>query len=123
MIAAPSLAREDLYELALAFEDAQARLLAAQHDLFTLGDEVAVNKFALEDAKAKTLSDGVEGKNAEQREARMRLCLSDLYQTLFDSEQGLSQARLEFEGAKLEWDCLRYRLRAYEVASQLCKAA
>ena len=119
MIAALVLTREDLYQVALDFEDAQATLAGMQHDVFTLGDEVASCKYSLETEKAKLLAQGVEGKNTEQREACLRLQLCKQYQELHEAEHKLAKARLEYELAKLAWDALRYRLRAYEVATRL----
>ena len=119
VIAAPVLTREDLYQVALDFEDAHATLAGMQHEVFTLGDEVASCKYSLETEKAKLLAQGVDSKNTEQREACLRLQLCEQYQELHEAEHKLSQARLELELAKLAWDALRYRLKAYEVATRL----
>ena len=101
-----------------------SRLNAAAHRLNDaqvgyLGASLAVGdaKKALEDARAVLLCEGVEGKNAEQREARIRLELQDLYYGLHQAESELSEARCELECARLEWDAARYSLKACETAA------
>ena len=109
--------------LALEFEDACAKLLGAQHALHAVADEVANAKQRLEEAKAHKLAAGIEGKNAEQREANLYLCLQSLHRSLLEKEQQLSTAKLEHDMARVEWDCLRYRLRSYEAATRCSNTA
>ena len=116
MTAAPSLTSRDLCDLALEFEDAHASLLGAQHAYSESSEAVTEAKYALELAKAHLLDKGVEGKNTEQREAKLRLCLDSEYQALYDLEREQARAKLELDGARLAWDCLRYRLKAFEIA-------
>ena len=63
---------------------------------------------ALEFAQARLLVDGVEGKNTEQRQAVMRLELSDLHDALAEAEDALAEARCSLECAGLEWNLARY---------------
>ena len=116
MTAAPSLTPRDLCNIALQFEDAHASLLGAQHAYAEATEAVTDAKYTLEFAKAHKLDRGIEGKNTEQREAKLRLCLADEYQAVHDLEREQARAKLELDGARLAWDCLRYRLKAYEVA-------
>lgn len=108
-----------LQALALDFEDAQAKLMGAQHEVSGTSDELTACRFQLEEAKACTLAQGVEGKNEAQREAALRLSLSELYGEAHRLELKLSTVKLELTFAQLEWDTLRYRLRAYETIAAL----
>ncbi len=72
-------------------------------------------KRALELAQARMLCDGVDGKNAEQRNAVIRLELSPLHDALAGAEDALAEARCSLECAQLEWDLARYTVRALEV--------
>ena len=107
MIAAPSLS--------LQFETAAGSLNDAkvQH----LGAVVAHSeaKRVLELAQARLLCGGVEGKNEAQRNAVMRLELSNLHDALAEAEDALADARCSLECAHLEWDLARYTVRALEV--------
>ena len=101
-----------------------SRLNAAAHRLNDaqvafLGTSLAVAdaKKALEDARAALLCEGVEGKNAEQREARLRLELQDLLQDLHQRETELSIARCELECARLEWEVASHSIKALEIAA------
>jgi glycerol dehydrogenase-like iron-containing ADH family enzyme len=115
----PLFTVKTLEDLALGLEDAQARLMgahAAHHDALGL---LSQNKHTLEVARAQRLAVGVEGKNAEQRDALLRDELSELYTALTEAELDLTRARLELALAQLAWDLLRYQLRAFEVAARL----
>lgn len=110
---------QQVQQLALDLEDTQARLMGAQHEVCALSDHLAACKYQLDNARACALVEGVEGKNEAQREAALRLSLGELYQAIHETELKLSRAKLELTFAHLEWDTLRYRLRAYETATQL----
>lgn len=118
-IISDSLTITQLQAVALDFEDAQARLMGAQHEVAVTGDKLASCKFQLEEARACALAHGVEGKNEGQREAALRLSLSELYGEAHRLELKLSTAKLELSFAQLEWDTLRYRLRSYEAIAAL----
>jgi hypothetical protein len=107
-------------DIALAFEDAHATLVGTHNALLDASDRHAQAKYDLEQARAVELYEGnVPGKNAEQREAILRLDLRPLYITLMKAERGLAEAKMHHECARLEWDSLRYRLQAYQMAATL----
>ena len=106
-----------LQDLALELEDSHARLAGTLHEVASCSELVSLLKFSLESEQAKLLATGLEGSNKEQRDACLRLKLQDQYAALHEAEHNLQQARLEHDLARLEWDALRYRLRAYEAAA------
>ena len=106
-----------LQDLVLELEDSHARLAGTLHEVAGCTELVNLLKFSLESEQAKLLATGLEGSNKEQRDACLRLKLQDQYTALHEAEHTLQQARLEHDLAELEWDALRYRLRAYEAAA------
>ena len=74
-------------------------------------------KRALELAKAHKLCEGVEGKNEAQREAKLRLELAKEHAALEEAEDALTEARCTLDTARLEWDLVRYQLRALEATA------
>ena len=115
MVASPPL--HEVEQLLLLMEDAHAHLLGAKHAHAEAADAVAICKHRFETARAEKLAEGVEGKNAEQREANLLLSLTDHRKKSFQAERLLSTAKLEAESASLAWDALRYRLRAFQIAA------
>ncbi|MDQ3398790.1 MAG: hypothetical protein M3511_13675, partial [Deinococcota bacterium] len=85
---------------ALELQDAQASYAGAvvAH---------AEAKRALELARARLLCEGVDGKNAEAREAAMRLTLEHEHDALFQAEVALTEARCQLDCARIEWDTAR----------------
>ena len=79
-------------------------------------------KRTLEHAEALKLCEGVEGRNERERLAKLRLELSAETTALYEAEDALTEARCAFEGARLEWDLVRYQVRAVE-SFQYDKAA
>ncbi len=71
-------------------------------------------KRALELAEAFKLCEGVDGKNDRERTAKLRLELSAETTALHEAEDALTEARCTYEVARLEWDLVRYELRALE---------
>ena len=69
-------------------------------------------KRALEVAEALKLCEGVEGKNERERMAKLRLELNAEYAVLAEAEDALTEARCAFEVARLDWELVRYQLRA-----------
>lgn len=118
-ILSDSLTITQLQVLALDFEDAQAKLMGAQHEVSVTSDKIAGCKYQLDNARACAIAEGLEGKNEAQREAALRLSLSELHDELHRLDLKLSTAKLELNFAQLEWDTLRYRLRAYETIAAL----
>ncbi len=114
MIAAPlspqTLCKE-LQDAAFNLNDAQVQYAGA-----VVGHSEA--KRDLELARARLLCNGVDGKNAEQREAIIRLTLEAEHDALFAAETALTEARCQLDCARLEWDTIRYTIRAHEVAGQ-----
>ena len=88
-------------------EDAQITLCGAM-------TAHAEAKRALEVAEAVTLCLGVEGKNEKERAAHMRLELKNEYADLHRAEDALTEARCAYEVARLDWELVRYQLRALE---------
>ena len=71
-------------------------------------------KRGLELREARMLCAGVDGKNERERTAKLRLELSVEYTALAEAEDALTEARCAFEGARLEWDLMRYQVRMLE---------
>ncbi len=86
------------------------------------GAVVAVNeaKQTLEVERATRLCNGLDGKNAEVREATLRLELADLYTALQEAETALTEARCELDCARVLFDVARYSVRALEVSRERC---
>jgi len=84
---------------------------------------VAESRCSLEFKRAERLQKGVEGKNVEPREAKLRLLLFDEHAELLRLEVNLNEAKNELEQARTAWDCLRYKLRLLEVQKVLDRAA
>ena len=78
---------------------------------------------SLEFKRAELLCKGVDGKNAEAREAALRLKLFDEHVEVLGLEVALNEAKQELEYARLSWDCLRYKLRLLEAQKNLEGAA
>lgn len=72
-------------------------------------------KCSLEHKRAELLAAGIDGKNAEAREAALRLKLFDKHTEALGLEVTLNEAKRDLEQARLTWDCLRYKLRLLEV--------
>ena len=71
-------------------------------------------KRVLEHVEALKLCEGVDGKNERERAAKLRLELSAEYAALAEAEDALTEARCAYEVARLEWELVRYQLRAGE---------
>ena len=106
-----------------AFDKACERLQEAQSAYTDAANDLISAKCSLEFRRAEALCAGVEGKNAEAREAALRLDLFDEYADLAGREAALNEARRDLEHAKTAWDCLRYKLRLLEVQKSLEGAA
>ena len=106
-----------------AFDRACERLEAAQSAYTEALNTLSDAKCSLEFRRAGLLRKGELGKNAETREANLRLERFDDYAELLGLEASLNDARSELERAKTSWDCLRYKLRLLEVQRALKGAA
>ena len=98
-----------------SLQQAQASYTQALNDLIDA-------KSSLEFRRAELIAEGVKGKNADERDASVRLSLFDQYAHLAGCEAALNEARRDLEVARVEWDCLRYKLRLFE-ATRLQVAA
>lgn len=105
------------------FDRACERLQKAQAAYTDAANALAEVKCSVEFKRAELLAEGVEGKNAEAREATLRLKLFDEYTELLGLEVTLNDARKDLEQARITWDCLRHKLRLLEVQKALEGAA
>lgn len=105
------------------FDRACDRLQAAHHAHTDTLNAFAEAKCSLEFKRAELLAKGIDGKNAEAREAALRLKLFDEHTELLGLEVTLNEAKRELEQARVTWDCLRYKLRLLEVQKVLEGAA
>jgi hypothetical protein len=99
------------------FERARDKLVDAQNRYKTAVNALLSARNDLETKRAELLVEGVEGKNAESRDAAIRVQLGEEYELLERREAELNEARSELEIARLEWDTLRYQVRLLGVAS------
>lgn len=97
------------------FDSACNRLQAAQMHHTGALNTLAEARCTLEFKRAELIVEGVEGKNAEARDAVLRLELFDEHAELIGLEVTLNEAKGELEHARTTWDCLRYKLRLLEV--------
>ena len=105
------------------FDRACDRLSDAQSAHTDAVNVLAEVKCTLEFKRAELLAKGIDGKNAEAREATLRLKLFDEHTELLGLEVTLNEARRDLEAARLTWDCLRYKLRLLEVQKVMEGAA
>jgi hypothetical protein len=105
------------------FDRACDRLQEAQANYTDAANVLAETKCSLEFKRAELLEQGIEGKNAEAREATLRLKLFDEYTELLGLEVTLNEVKKELEQARITWDCLRYKLHLLEVQKVLEGAA
>jgi hypothetical protein len=99
------------------FERARDNLIRAQEHYKNAVNALLTTRGQLESKRAALLVEGVEGKNAETRDASIRLQLQDDYAELERREAALNEARAELDIARLEWDTLRYQVRLLGVSS------
>ncbi len=105
------------------FDSACKRLQIAQANYTEALNTLTEARCSLEFKRAELLVKGVEGKNAEARDAVLRLKLFDEHAELIGFKVALNEARGELEQARVSWDCLRYKLRLLEVQQVLGGAA
>ena len=105
------------------FDNACKRLQIAQAHLTEALNALAEARCSLEFKRAELLVKGVEGKNAEARDAVLKLKLFDEHAELIGLEVTMNEAKGELEQARVTWDCLRYKLRLLKVQQVLGGAA
>lgn len=93
-----------------------ALALAVEAD-YLATETAASTKIVWDQARAKAISEGIIGKNAEEREANLRLELANEYERLAAAERGVREARYRAEDARLEVERLRLRVRLLELAA------
>ena len=101
------------------FDRACDRLSDAQASYTDAVNALTEAKCTLEFKRAELLQQGIDGKNAEARDATLRLKLFDEHTELLGLEVTLNEAKKDLEQARLTWDCLRYKLRLLEVQKVL----
>ena len=104
-----------LSQLLEELETAKDELTAAQAHYVEASSEVVTAKANLEYRKAELLSKGVEGKNAEQRDATLRLKLSGSHAEVNRLELELTRVKGRLEVAQTCFTAVRYKVRALEV--------
>jgi hypothetical protein len=74
-------------------------------------------KRALELARAHRLVQGIEGKNAEQRDAILRLDLMAEHDSVFAADTALTEARCTLDCARLDWELARLTVSSLEATA------
>ncbi len=106
MVSLPSLLAE--------LDAAKDELMAAQAHYTEAATDTATAKANLDFRRAEKLCQGVDGKNAEQREAALRLELSEEHAELIGLENELTRVRCRLEIAQTRFTAVRYQVRAFE---------
>ena len=109
----------NLKALVLEMEDAYAHLLGVHQALFEAEEVLAQAKRQLEQEGCTVIVKGVEGSNATEREARMKLALTTQRNDVYAAQALASRKALDVRLATFEWDLLKSQLRAFEVATKL----
>lgn len=104
-----------LHTLLAELEVAKDELMAAHGHYAEAVNDVATAKARLESRRAELICHGIEGKNAEQREAALRLELSEAYTELAGLEYELMRVRCRLETAQVAFAGIRYKVRLLEV--------
>ncbi len=99
------------------FERARDKLVAAQERYTTAVNALLGARGQLETKRSALLVEGAEGRNAESRDAAIRVQLNDDYEVQEQREAALNEARSDLEIARLEWDTLRYQVRLLGTAN------
>lgn len=97
-----------------SIQQATQTLIAAKTKYTEVTSRLMARKGLLESLRAKLVVAGVNGKNAEEREANLRVALQQDIEVLERYEQSVLIARHEMEVAQLELDSIRYQLRLLE---------
>lgn len=82
--------------------------------------EISFNgmKFTIELARASLIATGIEGKNADERKAKLDLEMSASDKELLSLEQELQFAKLKETVAQLRVEQLKQEIKVAEIASQ-----
>ena len=103
-----------LSSLLAELKDAKDELMAAQAHFAEAATDTATAKANLDFRRSENIYKGIDGKNAEQREAALRLELSEEYAELAGLENELTRVRCRLEVAQTRFTAVRYQIRALE---------
>ena len=98
-------------------ESAIDQMRVAKLSAFSAAYQLALGNKNLEEHKAVAIVTGVEGKNAEQRSANLRLLLKEHYANLALLQDDYNEARHETELAELELTRVKLTIRLMELSS------
>ena len=76
--------------------------------------KLTLAKRTLETARGTHLLNGLEGKNQAERDAKLETLVFEELAAVEFLEDEQAQAKLGLEQAKLSWDLVRYKVRAFE---------
>jgi hypothetical protein len=96
-------------------DEAIAEAAKQAKELHTAAVNVERAKKNFELAKARAISKGVEGKNAEERKANLEISVKPLTNTLNEMESNYKKARLDHEIAYLELTRVKLTIRRLEI--------
>ena len=101
---------DEVTAMATGVMDKMTELYRAQE-----ADTAAV--YALEDARAQAISDGMYTgcKNAEEREAKAATVLQEYIGAQRVTKAKVAYAKLQLDRAQMNWDRVRYTVRLLEV--------
>ena len=108
-----------LTSLLAELETAKDELIGTQAHYAEAVSDVATAKVNLEHRRAELICQGIDGKNAEQREAMLRLELSQEHTELAGLEQELVRVRCRLEVAQTAFTAIRYKIRALEALREV----
>jgi hypothetical protein len=100
-----------------ALAEAAQNLKSAYERYAQASQKVALLKYSLEHKRAVLIARGLEGKNVEERSARLRLALADETTALVEAELAQATERTNLDTTRLHWDYLRTWLRLLEVTA------
>lgn len=109
----------DIHLAPQAFDRACECLQTALTRHTDAANSLAEARCSLEFKRAKLLRRGIDGQNAEARDAALRLKLFDEHIELLGLEGTLNEAKQELEQVRLAWDSLRYKLQLLEAQKKL----
>ena len=86
-----------------------------RHSAYAAASHLGLAKMELDEAKAAALVNGIEGKNAEQRAANLRVMLEDKYNYLSQMQDQYDQEKNEANLAELELTRIQLTIRLMEL--------
>ena len=98
-------------------DEAIDQVRVAKLAAFSASYQLALGNKILDVAKATAIIEGIEGKNAEQRVANLRLLFKDRYETNALLQDDYNEARHKTELAELELTRIKLTIRLMELSS------